>query len=141
MSIKVTFEFATAQEAADFIASTVGEDNVPTARAEEAKPRRRGRPPKAEAAPAPAESAPAEETKAQPEVAVAGDVEDKPTIAKEELVNLASQVIQKVGSAAFRELLGRYKVSRLGELNEGAYNAFHAEMTGMLSGNDADSLI
>ena len=134
--IKVTLEFSTPAAAADFLAS-YGEPDTPTTReTAPAEPKRgRGRPRKeAAAAPAPA-PAPAEPAPAEPEQPlVAGDVPEARTVTKEELVNKASEVLQKLGSAKFREVLGSYKITRLGELAEGSWVAFYDELVGLLGG-------
>jgi len=144
--IKVTLEFSTPAAAADFLAS-YGEPDTPTTReTAPAEPKRgRGRPRKEAAAapapapapaePAPAEPAPAEPAPAEPEQPlVAGDVPEARTVTKEELVNKASEVLQKLGSAKFREVLGSYKITRLGELAEGSWVAFYDELVGLLGG-------
>lgn len=141
MIVKVTLEFSTAQEAAQYLAGGAAPE-IPTVRDTPEPAEKRGRrrtkaeieaAKAAEANVAATEPAPVPEpVEAAPEpepAEVAG------TVSKEELINRASEVLQKVGSAKFRELLGEYKIARLGELDPAAYGEFFGRMQQILGGS------
>lgn len=140
MIVKVTLEFSTAQEAAQYLAGGAAPE-IPTVRDTPAPAEKRGRRTKAEIEAAKAAEANTVATKPAPiPVPVEAAPEPKPaevagTVSKEELVNRASEVLQKVGSAKFRELLGEYKIARLGELDTAAYGEFFGRMQQILGGS------
>lgn len=140
MIVKVTLEFSTAQEAAQYLAGGAAPE-VPTVRDTPAPAEKRGRRTKAEIEAAKAAEANTVATEPAPVTApVEAAPEPKPaevagTVSKEELINRASEVLQKVGSAKFRELLGEYKIARLGELDTAAYGEFFGRMQQVLGGS------
>jgi len=140
MIVKVTLEFSTAQEAAQYLAGGAAPE-VPTVRDTPAPTEKRSRRTKAEIEAAKAAEANVAATEPAPITEpVEAAPEPKPaevagTVSKEELVNRASEVLQKVGSAKFRELLGEYKIARLGELDPAAYGEFFGRMQQVLGGS------